>query len=511
VCEETRTHGSEGAPARQRAGATRLANRLPCRQTGVLTARPEHGDYSLDSTERPQLDTDGDVINENYEINVDKLATFERRASDAGLLSAEAESEYFPYLLMPNGDTERELEIGPLAVDACLDGNFESWTIIGRYQAVLDVSSSCIEAQIRPMSTANAILRVGRTQASARLSYIPGCEYLDDSGNWTKYDMRHMQRDQIRGKERLAFQARTKRILFGTTKSGHDVAISPATNRLAIFHSELGTKDSGIANLYSIKISSAAIDRHDEALDLLETVSGSIFFELDVLAGEPFELAQIAPIRIGKRPTLTISTPEARVPTKSYSRNALSLYFYARSARKMPLLEYLAYYQCIEHFFTQFTNTDLLRRLSSCLDDPRFSHDDLRSLTEIVSLVRRYGSVNMNELEQLRATVKSCIPLERMLDFIRRNDPRRNDLEDRRSILTGCHLKVDDSEVLDRVAERIYDIRCRIVHSKAEGTGRRGGDAILPFSKEARLLDSDIDLIQFAAQEVILSAGGDEL
>ncbi len=55
------------------------------------------------------------------------------------------------------------------------------------------------------------------------------------------------------------------------------------------------------------------------------------------------------------------------------------------------------------------------------------------------------------------------------------------------------------------VADLIYDIRCKIVHTKGE---EREGEfeLLLPFSKEADLLQLDIELIQYLAQQVLMAA-----
>ena len=57
----------------------------------------------------------------------------------------------------------------------------------------------------------------------------------------------------------------------------------------------------------------------------------------------------------------------------------------------------------------------------------------------------------------------------------------------------------------NEVADRIYDIRCKIVHTKG---GSRQGDVelILPFSSEEQMLYLDIDLVQYVARQVLIAA-----
>ncbi|OJY04249.1 MAG: hypothetical protein BGP04_02195 [Rhizobiales bacterium 62-17] len=59
------------------------------------------------------------------------------------------------------------------------------------------------------------------------------------------------------------------------------------------------------------------------------------------------------------------------------------------------------------------------------------------------------------------------------------------------------------------MADRIYDIRCKIVHTKNE---HADGEfpMILPFSEDADYLLHDIDLVEFVARSVLV-ASSDEL
>jgi hypothetical protein len=58
-------------------------------------------------------------------------------------------------------------------------------------------------------------------------------------------------------------------------------------------------------------------------------------------------------------------------------------------------------------------------------------------------------------------------------------------------------------DICSQVADRIYDIRCKIVHTKGD---EKDGDIelLLPYSKEAEKLGHDIDLVRFVAQKVLV-------
>jgi hypothetical protein len=72
---------------------------------------------------------------------------------------------------------------------------------------------------------------------------------------------------------------------------------------------------------------------------------------------------------------------------------------------------------------------------------------------------------------------------------------------------TPIRLEMEDDDLIDATAERIYEIRCRIVHTK-DSDGERG--QLLPFSPEAEQMDHDIDLLETLAHSALV-AGSREL
>jgi hypothetical protein len=62
--------------------------------------------------------------------------------------------------------------------------------------------------------------------------------------------------------------------------------------------------------------------------------------------------------------------------------------------------------------------------------------------------------------------------------------------------------KSESSEIMSEVANRLYDIRCRIVHAKQPDSDV-AVEPILPYSRDEALLVHDIELIRFVANTVI--------
>lgn len=112
----------------------------------------------------------------------------------------------------------------------------------------------------------------------------------------------------------------------------------------------------------------------------------------------------------------------------------------------------------------------------------------------------------LEERKQLGATLKHCVDPVALQDFLNETDDRKgyfsNDykkISDKRIVLS------DDASIVEQVAARIYDIRCKVVHTK-NADGRENEMMILPFSKEEDLLIDDVELVRFLAQKVLIAS-----
>jgi hypothetical protein len=174
----------------------------------------------------------------------------------------------------------------------------------------------------------------------------------------------------------------------------------------------------------------------------------------------------------------------------------------------MPLLQFLAFYQTLEFFFPMYSQSEAQRRVRNILRDPGFSNSRETDLARLVGAVRAgHGQGFGDERSQLRATIAECVDPLDLRQFIEENAARaeffakNKDITTRRLVLAGT-----TSDLRNDVADRVYDIRCKIVHTKAGGQEGEV-DLLLPFSKEAEALEYDIELIQFLARRTLITSG----
>ena len=259
---------------------------------------------------------------------------------------------------------------------------------------------------------------------------------------------------------------------------------------------------------WSLNIRGLSITKHDNALNWLQKLSNSLFFQIDMATGIPLSLVkERRSIRASWRKRQQSEISKLEFPKTEYDDAPVSLYWYARSAVGMPLLQFLAYYQVIEFYFFSYSQEDARRRIQSLLKSPTFRMDSDADIGKLLSAISGRGRGYGDERSQLRATLNSCIDSADLRKFLTDVVERSEFFSAKQKGLTNLKISISSKEadLRNDVAELIYDIRCKIVHTKSEG--QEGDiDLLLPFSKEAELLFHDIELLQYLARQVLISA-----
>jgi hypothetical protein len=354
--------------------------------------------------------------------------------------------------------------------EALLATSFEHFRLIPRYDALLDLRDGNIEARITGRMRLLADKpQDGRVHVGYRMSAYGG-----------------------QGEMSIALdRAGDLLILLGEWRRRAGIIRRDADPKLSVVRFDgFGVKDTGGAR------------------DLLEGLGASVLFELDLTheLGARFALARR---RLTKKPAHRPQTSPhlPGFPRNKYEPEPLQLYMYAREAMAMPLLEFLAYYQAIEFFFPRYSESALRRRVEKLVKHPGFSAHNDRDIGTLVEILREArGRGFGSELDQLKETLRECIEPKELSDFIAADEERAQFFRDKRSPLTAATVPLQDGamDLRDRVACRIYDLRCKIVHAKDPGHERV--DLLLPNSPEAQLIGHDIALVRLLAERVITAS-----
>jgi hypothetical protein len=365
-------------------------------------------------------------------------------------------------------ETRKLIAVRAEGVSKLLATQFESTIYLGRYEAILDRAKKRIEARVRPAGPLGLNSRIERWVQS-----LPDHERSSSRAIWPE------------------------------GPSGLKLSLGLCTSDFRPFADVPRSLP-----LQTFAIEGVNATRHDDALSLLERVSNAAFFALDLSHSLPLQIGRARPEYVPALPARAKSQPlPLAFPQYEYDSDPISLYWYAKSARGMPLLQYLAFYQVLEFYFPTYSKREVGRKLQATLKDPSFRADRDVDITRILSIVgSSKGGAFGTEKEQLKATITECVEPSDLTDFFLVDEARKSFFAGAQKGLTTKRLNFSNPnlDIRSDVAELIYDIRCKIVHTKqGEATEEK---LLLPLSPEADLLRRNIELIQFVAQKAIVAA-----
>jgi len=222
----------------------------------------------------------------------------------------------------------------------------------------------------------------------------------------------------------------------------------------------------------TIRVSGANVKTHADAIKVVKGLMSTVCFQLDSITGLPLQL--LAEQQEPSKRHNGFTDEPVSIPKFEYTYDveALSLYWNAKALTGMPLGQYLAFYQTIEFYYTVYSYRDAQLRIKNLLKDPRFDVGKDKDLSKILNIVKFNNSSNSfgNELDQLKATLKHCVDSQEIEDFIKLEGMEKevfNNKQVKKLAKSSINLQYEDADVLfSDIAKRIYEIRCRIVHTK---------------------------------------------
>jgi hypothetical protein len=223
----------------------------------------------------------------------------------------------------------------------------------------------------------------------------------------------------------------------------------------------------------TLKLRGCNVTAHDSAIALLTKTAGAVFFQLDLLTDVPMSLErERRRFAGGRRPKKKSSqSVDLQYPRTQCDGAPLSLYWYGRSAAGMPLLQFLAFYQVIEFYFPVYSQSEALRKLKTILKDPTFRGDRDTDIAGLLSAIQisRTGTFG-DEKSQLRATLMECIDSGALRNFLEGDAERREFFLAKPKALSYHKIPLANpsADLRTDVADRVYDIRCKIVHTKSD-------------------------------------------
>ncbi len=258
------------------------------------------------------------------------------------------------------------------------------------------------------------------------------------------------------------------------------------------------------APFYSIKVQHPDGAKGPKAKELLTGPVRDFLFDLDVVHGADVSLAHY----LERKPAPQASRPEGErltFPALSYDAQSQALYWYAASAAQFPLLQFLAYYQILEFYFRSFTRESVARKIQILMRNPRFNSGNSKYIGQVIDLSGPAHLGVKGEKEQLESTIRGCVTPERLREILQMPSIENGVCGKSQKIakLRPINIAAGEDDLFKTIANRIYDIRCRIVHTK-ESSESNELELLLPTDDEVKHLGPEIALVKCLAQEAVI-------
>jgi hypothetical protein len=223
-------------------------------------------------------------------------------------------------------------------------------------------------------------------------------------------------------------------------------------------------------------------------------VRNDVILELDVQAAGP-------DVIMGRRvPELS---DRIRYPRTEVKEEVSSLFRFASQASDDPPSAFLSYYRTLEYFIPAAIRQSAMTEIKRELRDPGFDETNNESLLRLLKAAE--GSIAAAEPVQLRILVTEYARARRLEEFF---DHDWGSYFTAKGPIKGVPIinpKNINQSLPNQVADRVYQIRNRIVHAKDDpkyGNAR----VLLPQTAEANALTPDVLLVRLLATEAIATS-----
>lgn len=424
-----------------------------------------------------------------FDINALK-EYFDTNSAENELVEKTYDGITYKYIVFkfPVARTNEEIKIyDDDDIDCIINSNILKYRGISNYEAIWSKDLNCIECEIQ---NPNSLFpnRILMNRLSRFLEVID--EYVDKTLGKTPTELMLFSNDNI--KVSIGYSSK-EFMLLSTYKDGRRIDLSSEITR----------------HRTTLKIEQIKVNTEDDARRALEKISNSLLYQIDLfhnftLTLTPRRISRDERMkRIRKNDTIGLESPQIKL-NYEYDNVPMSLYWFAQSNTTSPIFMYFALYQVLEYYFPIYSTINVKSKIQNIIKDPKFNVNTDTDIMRLLNTVKFNHSGSFgDEREQLDTTLRHITSGEDIIQFINEHEHLKEYYTNRDSLkLADKKLKLtDEIGIIKDLAERIYDIRCRIVHNKASETNKK----ILPITKEADYLINDVEVLKFVARKAIIA------
>ncbi|MDB4999975.1 MAG: hypothetical protein JWR76_1052 [Mucilaginibacter sp.] len=399
------------------------------------------------------------------------------------LIQIPFEREFKTLLIDPKNDS----------LEKILNSNFEKYKLLKGFEAIYSLELGVIECEIQ---SDDVLIGV---------DFLIRKLYRFFNNNDNNDDWESTEREDETETYRIEFPSPDIEVKIIIGESSDTFSFLSGNKRESLMFRKR------LRKFQTIRLEGLKFENHNQAKELLSTIGNSVFFQIDLITNIPVHLAfdrdiqrKIRFRRKVAREGLTFTAPRFQ-----YDFEAISLYWYARTSVNMPLLQFLAFYQVLEFYFPVYSSKDAQEKVKTLLKDPTFDKSSDKNIARILEIVKVYGKGKSfgDERSRIRATILACVDQEDLNNFFNENTARKDFFDEQKKSKSLVLQKISfirkDHDIRLDVANRIYDLRSRVVHTKDDADM----ELLLPYSTDLAYIKYDIDLIEFLAKKVLIASG----
>lgn len=252
-----------------------------------------------------------------------------------------------------------------------------------------------------------------------------------------------------------------------------------------------------------LRIRNAPLMTTSQVDGIIEKVCDSLGFQMGLQRGfmlYPNVLRQ-APSGPSVRRRLGIKSSPLKYPLSSFPHEPMVLYRAGLSRGTPEVLRFWSFYQVLEYFFPEYSQKEALAQVQRMVVNPGFDPHDRKQLAALVAKAGRGARGGASEEDQLKVMLRGVLDPDEILDFIRTSGLEEGLTNPKGA--SGVLVQMAPEGVLGTIASRIYDIRCRIVHSKSVSI-RDETPGLLPGTLDDQRVADDLELVRHISEQALI-------
>ncbi|WP_233898047.1 hypothetical protein [Tenacibaculum piscium] len=245
----------------------------------------------------------------------------------------------------------------------------------------------------------------------------------------------------------------------------------------------------------------------------IETLLNSIFFDIKCVRGEYLEVYNYS--LLNKRLGLTGYYPKGK-----YSNNYKfkvkelipELVDYFKVAERINYLpfKFLCYYHILEYFLDKSAQLTIKRKISNLLYKPDFEINSDYYINEISETFKYEGDRLKSDKIKIERVLQEFIDSKELFKFIENLEFNEHFFQNQSlnfsEVITLESIKNDtNAKFYKSLTNRIYSIRCSIVHSNPD-FGKKDAVPFISSHKNLLILEKEIYLLEEIAKNLIINS-----